>query len=143
MKRLPLLPLIPLTAAAALVSVGCGGKAIDDPTNGDGDGNGPRPSPSDPLSDSNFPENFDQAIENYCQKVVSCGAFGDERECTDQVGQGFSLAFDLSSRACRGLFLDTFNCIEESWTDCGDYSDGCYDIGEALTEECSEYNYDY
>jgi hypothetical protein len=146
MKRLPLLPLIPLTAAAALVAVGCGGKAVDEPAGGDGDGDGdyPPPSPSDPLSDAHFPETFDRVLEDYCRTVVSCGAMSDQRECTSQLGQGFSLAFDLTSRACRGLFVDTFDCIERSFTDCESYSNDCYELGQTLADECAEYgDYDY
>lgn len=151
MKHLSIRRLIPIAAAGALLSVGCGGKAVDE-GNGDGDGDGdgpgpgPRPDPSDPLSGENFEASLNENIDIYCRRLVGCDGFDSQGECTDVISELFERAYDLESRNCRGLLLETFDCFNDSWRGCYDYTSACEDLEEELYEYCffgGLYEYDY
>lgn len=138
MHHLPLRTLIPLAAASALVTIGCGGKATDGVV-GDGDQNGTRQ--GDPLSDANFQKSIDVSVDKYCDNVHSCGDFESQRECVDLIDQAFERVYDTESRNCRAMILDAFDCVNESWRSCSDYGDGCDDVSDELSDECVDYDY--
>lgn len=143
MKNVSLRTLIPLAAAGALVTIGCGGKATDGVVgdgDGDGDGDPSNPPPSDPLSDENFGRSLEARVDEYCDRVQSCDAFGSHSECVTIIGEGARRGYNNESRRCRGLLLDAFECVNDSWDGCYDYADDCSDISTVLFEECSLYD---
>ncbi len=143
MKTPSLFTLIPLSAAGLITTVGCGGKAINVEGDGDGERPGQRPQGGDPLSDENFPESLDQAIDDYCEEAAPCD-FGSTSECTREVSFAFTTVFDTDSRTCRSLTLNALECFTENWSDCEATEPECLNIAQDLSEECLSYDeYDY
>ncbi len=126
-----------LVILSALLSLSCAGKAIDDPgATGDGDGDGETPvQPIDPLSDAGFPDAYEERVLEYCENLESCGELPDGLSCRDLFREA-EFIYNLEARQCRSLMLDTLDCMNESWQECGVVPDVCVDVTYQLENEC-------
>lgn len=132
MTRVRLLSLA--LSLAVLSPPGCGGKAIDDQSGGDGDGDGPAV-PSDPLSDEGFPDAFEDRFDEYCEKVEGCDVQLDRATC-EEVKSQVSRFYDVESRECRSLILESLDCMSDTWRNCAP-SSTCSSVDDELNERCA------
>jgi hypothetical protein len=122
---------------AALSQGGCGGKAVDDPS-GDGDGDGDTPAaPVDPLSDEGFPAALNDRFGDYCENVEGCDVPLDQATCQEAQGQ-ISRVYDVETRVCRSLILESLDCLNETWNNCAGGPE-CSGVANELNNQCAQF----
>jgi hypothetical protein len=133
LKDLQLHRLIPLATASAFSVLSCGGKASDGSSNGE--------------SNTSFQERSESVLQDYCERMFECDEdygyyesnYATVDECVDELQLAASLYYNLDSRRCRRLFLDTLECLAE--LSCESSYQGCERGLRDLYEECAYYDY--
>lgn len=123
---------------SALSQPGCGGKAVDDPSGNGGDGDGDTPvAPADPLSDEGFPDALSDRFDEYCANMEGCDVPLDRATCREAEGQ-VSRVYDVESRDCRSLILESLDCINDTWSNCTAGSE-CSGVASQLNDQCAQF----
>lgn len=122
-------------ALLSFLALGCGGNATESGDDSEpsasggsaGTGGNADSAEVDPLLDENFDAALEEALRESCRLQIECFGstqWGAEDECTEFFVDMVHTNYDVQSRECRGVMLDTYACFNETGS-CNAGDDTC------------------